>query len=324
MQRPVPRAIDPTAIVELRGVRKSFRQKQPAACLRDALRPRYRHVTALDDVSFTVAPGAFVAYAGPNGAGKSTTIKLLGGLLMQDAGEISVLGLSPDRHRIPIMRRMGILFGNRTELWWDHPVSTSYQWKRSVWDIPAGDFAAMEALVLDLLDIRPFYHTFARELSLGQRMRADLGMLLLHRPDLLLLDEPTLGLDVLAKRQMIAFLKNLNARQGTTVIVTSHDMDDLEEMARRVLLIAQGRVAFDGDFTGLRQALGCTRRATVRFADGTTRDYPFENAKELMARLAALDDIADIAFGQTSLEEGLATLFASWKRGEGTSLAAPD
>jgi ABC-2 type transport system ATP-binding protein len=206
-----------------------------------------------------VERGEFVAYAGPNGAGKSTTIKLLGGMLMQSAGEITALGLSPVKHRIPLMRKLGVLFGNRTELWWDHPVASSYRWKKAVWNIADKDFNEMEAMVLDLLDIKPFYHTFARELSLGQRMRADLGMTLLHRPELILLDEPTLGLDVLAKRQMIKFLKELNETEKTTVIVTSHDMDDLEEMANRIILIAEGVAAFDGGFTELRGKLGCDK-----------------------------------------------------------------
>ncbi|GHU79669.1 hypothetical protein FACS189462_5380 [Spirochaetia bacterium] len=185
--------------VELRAVSKTFTQRQPARSPRDLIHPRQKIVAALDEVSFTIKRGEFVAYAGPNGAGKSTTIKLLGGMLVQNAGDISVLGMSPVKNRIPIMRRIGILFGNRTELWWDHPVSTSYRWKQKVWNIPQHVFKEMEEQVLELLDIRPFYNTFARELSLGQRMRADLGMLLLHRPELILLDEPTLGLDVLAK-----------------------------------------------------------------------------------------------------------------------------
>ncbi|MDR3120379.1 MAG: ATP-binding cassette domain-containing protein [Clostridiales bacterium] len=290
-----------------------FYQKQPAQNPRDLFRPRRKAVAALDDVTFSVKRGEFIAYAGPNGAGKSTTIKLLGGMLAQNAGEVSVLGMSPLRDRIAIMRRLGVLFGNRTELWWDHPVSASYRWKRKVWDIPRGDFEEMESLVLDLLDIRPFYNTFARELSLGQRMRADLGMLLLHRPELILLDEPTLGLDVLAKRRMIGFLKELNARDGTTIIVTSHDMDDLEEMARRILLISHGKIAFDGDFSALRGELGLTRKAVVCFADGSRREIPYGDTKTVLRGIAELDGVSDVSFTQASLEEGLAALFERWK-----------
>ena len=300
--------------VELNNVSKIFFQKQPARSVRDFFRPKYKTVKALDDVSFTIKRGELVAYAGPNGAGKSTTIKLLGGMLKQNHGEISALGMSPVKNRIALMRRLGVLFGNRRELWWDHPVSSSYRWKQKVWDIPKKDFDEMESLVLDLLDIRPFYQTFARELSLGQRMRADLGMMLLHRPGLILLDEPTLGLDVLAKRQIIGFLKKLNETEGTTIIVTSHDMDDLEEMARRILLVSNGKIAFDGSFAALRNELGTTRRAVVSFNDGQRQEIDYTDTAKLLRELSELENIADISFTQTSLEEGLANLFAKWKQ----------
>ena len=304
--------------VSLCGVSKIFIQKQPALSLRDFFISRKKTINALDDVSFNVSRGELVAYAGPNGAGKSTTIKLLAGMLAPNAGEITVLGMSPLKNRIPVMRRLGVLFGNRTELWWDHPVATSYHWKQKVWDIPKNEFNETENLVLDLLDIRPFYRTFARELSLGQRMRADLAMLLLHRPELILLDEPTLGLDVLAKRQIIGFLKQLNENEGTTIIVTSHDMDDLEEMTRRILLISNGRIAFDGSFDRLRIELGCTRKAIVDFKDARRQEIPYDDTGKLLKQLSELEkndgtNIADISFTQTSLEEGLANLFLKWK-----------
>ncbi|MCL2007939.1 MAG: ATP-binding cassette domain-containing protein [Treponema sp.] len=299
--------------VSFKNVTKVFSQKQPPASFADFLKPKHLTINALDDVSFTLEQGELVAYAGPNGAGKSTTIKLLGGMLAQTGGEISVLGMSPLKNRIPLMRKLGVLFGNRTELWWDHPVSSSFRWKQRVWDIPKKDFEEMQALVLDLLDIRPFFKTFARELSLGQRMRADLAMMLLHRPSLILLDEPTLGLDVLAKRQMIGFLKTLNQNEGTTIIVTSHDMDDLEEMTKRILLISNGKIAFDGSFASLRDELGCTRRAIITFKDDSRKEIAYNDTAKLLEELSGMPNIADISFSQTSLEEGLANLFAKWR-----------
>jgi len=304
--------------VDVSGVCKIFSQRQPPRHFRDFITPRQKIVKALDDVSFTIKKGELVAYAGPNGAGKSTTIKLLGGMLVQNVGNISVLGMSPLKNRIPLMKKLGVLFGNRTELWWDHPVSSSYAWKQKVWDIPQKEFNEIEALVLDLLDIRPFYRTFTRELSLGQRMRADLGMMLLHRPELILLDEPTLGLDVLAKRQIISFLKKINQEEGVTIIVTSHDMDDLEEMTRRILLISNGRIAFDGGFTDLRAELGCSRRAVVSFSDGASREFPCEDTGALLKELSNMVNIVDISFIQTSLEEGLANLYVKWKENTGS------
>ncbi|MCL2772586.1 MAG: ATP-binding cassette domain-containing protein [Oscillospiraceae bacterium] len=311
----VIRRTDATNAVNLINVSKIFAQKQPAESVRDFFSPRKKIIPALDDISFTVKRGEFVAYAGPNGAGKSTTIKLLGGMLIQSKGEISVLGMSPMKNRIALMRKLGVLFGNRTELWMDHPVSSSYRWKRTVWDISKKDFEDTEALVLELLDIKPFYKTFARELSLGQRMRADLGLMLLHSPELILLDEPTLGLDVLAKRQMINFLKKLNEQKNTTIIVTSHDMDDLEEMARRILLISNGKIAFDGDFANLRSELGCTKKAIVDFNDGTRTEILYQDTNKLLKDISEMNGIIDVSFTQTSLEEGLANLFMKWKNG---------
>ena len=304
--------------VRVAGVTKIFTQWQRdntgGGLLRNLVKPEKRIVTALDDVSFEVEKGGFVAYAGPNGAGKSTTMKLLSGMLMPTSGEIRALSMSPQKQRRSIMRHMGVLFGNRTELWWDHPVIQSFEWKKVVWGIPDDVYSRNLGMVTELLDIGGLLKTFARELSLGQRMRADLAMLLLHSPSLILLDEPTLGLDVMAKRQMIAFLKRLNEAEGTTIIVTSHDMDDLEEMARRILLISEGRIAFDGDFDALRDELGCTKRASVTMADGTIRVIECRDTGLLLRELSALDRVADVSFTQTSLEEGLANLYAGWRQ----------
>lgn len=220
--------------VNVNSVTKIFTQWQREnagkGLIKNLLKPQKKIITALDNVSFKVGNGEFIAYAGPNGAGKSTTMKLLAGMLQPTEGGVSVLGMSPDKDRIKIMGRIGVLFGNRTELWWDHPVSQSFEWKKVVWDIPEKVYKHNLEMVVDLLDIGELLKTYARELSLGQRMRADLAMMLLHSPELILLDEPTLGLDVVAKRQMIQFLKNINREKGVTIIVTSHDMDDLEEM----------------------------------------------------------------------------------------------
>ncbi|MCL2704218.1 MAG: ATP-binding cassette domain-containing protein [Defluviitaleaceae bacterium] len=303
--------------VSIKGVTKTFIQWQRdntgKGILRNLIKPEKRVVTALDNVSFEIGKGEFLAYAGPNGAGKSTTMKLLSGMLLPTSGDISVLAMSPQKQRRAIMRNLGVLFGNRTELWWDHPVIQSFEWKKVVWDIPDAQYRKNLAMVTELLDIGGLLKTFARELSLGQRMRADLAMLLLHSPSLILLDEPTLGLDVMAKRQMIGFLKQLNERSGTTIVVTSHDMDDLEEMARRILLISGGKIAFDGGFAALRNELGCTKRAVVNFNNGTQRQIDYQDTGKLLHELSGLDGVADISFTQTSLEEGLANLFAKWR-----------
>ncbi len=262
--------------IELSHLTKTYAQWQRSFRLKDLgrslLRPQTREVHALQDVSLTVRRGEFVAYAGPNGAGKSTTMKLLSGMLAPTSGDAYALGLHPRKARIQLMKRAGVLFGQRSELWWDHPVAMSFEWKRTVWDIPQHTYERMRAMVCELLGLGPLMQTFARELSLGQRMRCDLGLLLLHEPELLLLDEPTLGLDVLAKQQLIAFLKHLHREDGVTILVTSHDMDDLQEMAQRLILISGGRIAFDGTFDALRGAAP----APLTVEQTVTRGAPIE------------------------------------------------
>jgi len=308
--------------ISIRGVTKEFVQWQRdntgKGLLRNLIKPEKRVITALDNVSFEVKTGEFVAYAGPNGAGKSTTIKLLSGMLLPTAGDLEVLSMSPQKQRRAIMRHLGVLFGNRTELWWDHPIIQSFEWKKVVWDIPDDMYKKNLAMVTELLDIGDLLNTFARELSLGQRMRADVAMMLLHSPKLILLDEPTLGLDVEAKRQTIRFLKQLNEQEGTTIVVTSHDMDDLEEMARRILLISKGKIAFDGGFDELRNELECTKRAIVKFNNGTQQVVDYKNTNKLLGKLSKMDGVVDVIFTQTSLEEGLANLFVKWKNQDST------
>ncbi len=321
--------------VSVSSVTKIFTQWQRENAgrnlVQNLLKPQKKIITALDDVTFSVNRGEFIAYAGPNGAGKSTTMKLLAGMLQPTNGTVSVLGLSPDKDRIRIMSRLGVLFGNRTELWWDHPISQSFEWKKVVWDIPDDIYKRNLDMVIELLDIGELMKTFARELSLGQRMRADLGMMLLHSPEIVLLDEPTLGLDVVAKRQMIEFLKRINRENNVTIIVTSHDMDDLEEMAQRILMIANGNIAYDGSFGGLRDITGNLTRfiistdgvipqlETGTMLSGENGVFEFEvdlaktPIKSLLGRLSEIDGIRDVEIKKAPIEQVIAELYKSWK-----------
>lgn len=248
-------------VVEMENVVKYYDQKRPVGLFR---RETHR-VYALNGVSFSLEKGDLCAYAGPNGAGKSTTFKLLSGMLSPQAGKVSAFGGNPAERRVAMMQKTGVLFGNRSELWWDHPVRTSFLWKKQVWGIDDRAYAENLGFLKELLDLEEVWTVFARELSLGQRMRANLALTFLHDPQLVLLDEPTLGLDVLAKRQMIGFIKRINEEKKATILVTSHDMDDLMEMTRRVILIQRGKLAFDGDLqallfrTGDRRTLRITR-----------------------------------------------------------------
>src|SRR5215204_3034770 len=260
-------------VVELRGVWKVYRTRQRAARLRDVvrkfLRPELRRVEALRGIDLTVKRGEVVAYAGPNGAGKSTTIKLLSGLLAPDSGTVRALGMDPVRDRVRYVGRVGVVFGQRSELWWDHAVAASFEWKRVVWNVPADRYERMLGVIRELLGLDEFFNATARELSLGQRMRANLGLALLPEPEILLLDEPTLGLDVLARRRILEFIRQLNRERGVSVVVTSHDMAELEQLAGRIVLLHHGEIAFDGDFSELRRTLTRRRVLTIETANET-------------------------------------------------------
>ncbi len=312
--------------IEIRHVTKYFDQIRPVSLFR---RER-RRVTALDDVSFTLEKGELAAYAGPNGAGKSTTFKLLCGMLRPQAGQVRLFGMDPCANRIPVMRRTGVLFGNRSELWWDHPVRASFEWKKAVWDIDDSAYRRTCGELRELLALDDIWNSFARELSLGQRMRADLALALLHGPELVLLDEPTLGLDVLAKRQMIDFLKRVNRERGVTLLVTSHDMDDLTDMARRLLLINQGRLAFDGTRDELTRLAGDPRLIRLTL-DGKPPALPgatFAGLEEgrcvyrydagqvpveqLFAALAGIPGVRDLELAREDVEVVIAGLYRQW------------
>lgn len=324
-------------IVDLREVWKIYRQRQRSHQLREALRnlihAPIRTVEALRGVSLRVARGEIVAYAGPNGAGKSTTVKLLSGLLAPDRGRVRVLGLDPVRDRTRYVNHIGVVFGQRTELWWDHPIAASYEWKRVVWDIPHERYERMVGLVRELLGLDEFFHSAARELSLGQRMRADLGMALLHEPDILFLDEPTLGLDVLAKRDMLRFVTELNRERRVTVMVTSHDMSDLEQLAGRVVMIHRGAIAFDGDFERLRREYADQRRLLLETAsgpapalasaelvasDGTRHEYRFDATRTRIAALleqaASQTQVVDVETHRAPIDDVIADIYERWQR----------
>ena len=326
-----------TPALAIDNVTKLYAQWQRTGKMKDILKnlvkPEKREVRALDNITLRVEKGDFVAYAGANGAGKSTTIKILCGILQPTSGSVSVLGLDPANDRVQLMNRIGIVFGQRTELWWDHPVVTSYEWKKTVWNIPNNVYEENLHIVTELLDLGDILHTFSRELSLGQRMRADLGMMLLHNPEVIFLDEPTLGLDVLAKRQMIDFLKLLNKERGTTIVVTSHDMDDLEEMARRIVLLSAGKIAFDGDFDELRMAQGTIGRIRVTTgseipccfecmeyisSEANIHEYAFDSEampiRTILAELSHTEDVQNVEIKKAPIEEVIAALYQSWKK----------
>jgi ABC-2 type transport system ATP-binding protein len=313
--------------------RQRVRSARLADVFRNLLRPEVRVVEALRGIDLTVRRGEVVAYAGPNGAGKSTTIKLLSGLLAPDGGRVRALGLDPVRQRVGYVGRIGVVFGQRTELWWDHPVSASFEWKRVVWNIPRQRYERMLGLVRELLGLDDIFRTLTRELSLGQRMRADLGLALLHEPEILLLDEPTLGLDVLARRRILAFIQELNRERGVSVFVTSHDMAELEQLAGRIVMLHQGQIAFDGPFADLRRLLTGRRVLIIETAssvapeltgaelirsDAGRHEYQFDatmrKLADLLDQAAAQTEVLDVETHRAPIDQVVADLYEHWQK----------
>jgi len=258
-------------IIAVDDLRKHFagRRARPglAGALRDLVRPERTEVRAVDGVSFRVGAGEVVGYLGPNGAGKSTTLKVLTGLLVPTGGRVVVDGRVPWRERRAYVAGIGAVFGQRSTLWWDLPVVESLELLRHMYRVPADRFAANLAAFRSLLDLDEFLATPVRSLSLGQRMRADLAAALLHEPRLLFLDEPTIGLDVVAKERIRDFVRHINRERGTTVLLTTHDLSDVERLCERVMIIDHGRLLFDGRLAALRERFGGRRTLVVDLED---------------------------------------------------------
>ncbi len=243
--------------IELSGIRKTFKvYERPEGrwgLLKGAFRRTVRLVTALDGVSFAIGEGELVGLIGPNGAGKSTTVKVMSGILTPDGGSCVINGRVPWKSRVAHVSEIGVVFGQRSQLWWDVPVGDSFSLLRDIYDVPQARFEARLSELTGALEIESLLKTPARQLSLGQRMRCELAAALLHSPKLLFLDEPTIGLDAVSKLALRAFLKEENVRSGVTVLLTTHDMDDIEALCSRVMVIGHGKLLYDGALPGLRE-----------------------------------------------------------------------
>jgi ABC-2 type transport system ATP-binding protein len=285
-------------------------------------------VEAVRNVTLSVAEGELIGYIGPNGAGKSTTIKMFTGILSPTAGHLRVAGLEPIRDRRQLARRIGVVFGQRTTLWWDLPLRDSFELLRRMYGVPDRRFAENLKRYVDLLELGPMLDTPVRQLSLGQRMRGDLTAALLHDPKILYLDEPTIGLDVTSKAVVREFLAELNREQGTTIVLTTHDLDDIERLCRRVVVVDHGTIAYDGDLGELRVRVAADRTlivdlvtpappidvagATVTRVDGPRQwlSFPAEaNAALLVSAIAGRHDLADISIREPDIEDVIRALY---------------
>lgn len=281
-------------LIRVEGLCKDYRlvdrREGVSGGLKDLVRPRRRLLRAVDDVSFTIEPGEMVGYIGANGAGKSTTIKMLTGILTPSAGAVEVGGLVPWRQRQQYTRHIGVVFGQRTQLWWDLAVVESFRLLKKIYEVDDATYERQMALFDEMLETGKLLSQPVRKLSLGQRMRCDLAAALLHRPRVLFLDEPTIGLDVVAKENIRGFLRDIRERDGVTVILTTHDLGDIEQLCRRVIIIDQGRVHFDGELAELRRRVGQSVSLAIELRE------PAASA-ELVAATGALPVAWDEASG---------------------------
>jgi ABC-2 type transport system ATP-binding protein len=310
--------------IEVSGLGRTFVVRRKAG----RLRRRTDTVHAVSDLSFSVRAGEMVGYIGPNGAGKSTTIKMLTGILTPTTGHLRVAGLEPQKDRTTLARRIGVVFGQRSTLWWDLPLRDSFELLQKIYRIDPVRFDSNLSRYVDLLDLGDLLDTPVRQLSLGQRMRGEITAALLHDPEILYLDEPTIGLDVVSKGRLRDFLRTLNRERGTTLILTTHDLQDIEALCDRVIVIDHGTAVFDGSLVDLHRSGGSQRTLVVDLLDErepivvegaeTVRvegprqwlRFPAEtSAAPIVSAVAAAYDVADLSIQEPAIEDVIRDLY---------------
>jgi ABC-2 type transport system ATP-binding protein len=323
-------------MIRLRNISKTFRvvkrEKGPAAALLSLFKREYSEIHALDEVSFSVEKGGIAGFIGPNGAGKSTAIKIMSGILTPDSGECTVLGMCPWVSRKKYVAHIGVVFGQRTQLWWDVPVQDSFELLKDIYRVDGKRFRENLRELAEILELGGLLAVPLRQLSLGQRMRCEIAASLLHDPEVLFLDEPTIGLDALSKLAVRRIIADLNRERKITVILTSHDMDDIEALTNRILLIGKGRLLYDGELSALRSRYDRLRRLELHYegpVSAETLGEPegirlvsqkdnhavYEVDTDVIGVSAALRllgeklDIRDMSAGSRPIEEIIASLY---------------
>lgn len=321
------------SLIELSEICKTFKtaERPPGlfGAMRGAFMRQSREVKALDRISFSIEEGELVGYIGPNGAGKSTTVKVMSGILVPDSGSCQVMGRVPWQQRVAHVAQIGVVFGQRSQLWWDVPVLDSFELLRDIYRVSASDYQKRLCALTEILEIGGLLATPVRQLSLGQRMRCELVASLLHNPRLLFLDEPTIGLDAVSKLALRDFLKEMNQKHGVTMILTTHDMADIETLCQRVMVIGHGRLLYDGLLDGLKRQYAPERRIRAKLAGpcsltelpGAERLEMLENeiivyfrpeqvqAQEIIAQLAAACPLLDLVVEDQGVEEMIARMY---------------
>ena len=313
------------ALIEVEELARTFTVRRKAGRVRRTTDV----VHAVRDLSFTVGRGEMVGYIGPNGAGKSTTVKMLTGILVPTSGRLSVAGIDPSRHRVELTRRIGVVFGQRTTLWWDLPLRDSFDLLRRIYRVDTDRHRRNLAEFTELLGLGDLMDTPVRQLSLGQRMRGDIAAALLHDPEILYLDEPTIGLDVVSKGRLREFLRAVNAERDVTLLLTTHDLQDIEQLCSRVMVIDHGSLVYDGTLAGLHDEGSSSRTLVVDLVDeappidvpgaqvakveGPRQWLTFPagaSAAPVVAAVAASYDVADLSIQEPDIEDVIRQIYS--------------
>jgi ABC-2 type transport system ATP-binding protein len=315
-------------MIQVSGLSKHFKRKINvegsggfSAVMRNIFAPRYEVVRAVDDITFNISSGEIVGYIGPNGAGKSTSIKMLVGILTPTGGTVHVNGLSPVKDRKANARQIGVVFGQKTQLWWDLPLRDSFMLLKDMYKVSNESYNRNMKSFDDILELDSFLDTPVRQLSLGQRMRADVAAALLHDPKLIFLDEPTIGIDIVAKERLRAFIQEINSQRQTTVLLTTHDIGDIEKLCKRIMIINRGHVIYDGALEELKQRFDAPRKLVVEFgrevpdfdlpgikeavSSGTKKSFTFTRDMSPSALIAAINEryeINDLTIEEPEIE----------------------
>lgn len=324
-------------MIEVQGLSKSFKVIKRDAGIGSAVKslfhPKYSKIQALEDISFKIDEGEIVGYIGPNGAGKSTTIKIISGILVPDKGKCNILGFTPWKDRVSHVKNIGVVFGQRSQLWWDVPVIDSYNLLKDIYKISDKDFKNNLELLTDTLELSTLLTTPVRQLSLGQRMRCEIGASLLHNPKILFLDEPTIGLDAVSKIAVRNFIKTINKEKKVTVILTTHDMNDIEALAQRIILIGKGKILLDGTLADIKSRFVTNKTLTIDFSEndkainipGTALlsrtkerlslsvDLNKIKVSEVIGKLSDKLEITDVSVESRPIEEIVVDLYKEYK-----------
>ncbi len=326
-------------VIELKNINKTFKVAKRdggfSNAVKSLFKKDYTYIHALKDVSFTVNDGEMVGYIGPNGAGKSSTIKIMSGILTPDSGSVVINGHNPSKERTEHAQNIGVVFGQRTQLWWDVPIIDSFELLKEIYKIDDKAYKKMSDELIQLLNLTEIIKTPARQLSLGQRMRCEIAASLLHNPKILFLDEPTIGLDAVSKIAVRDFIKKINQTYKTTVILTTHDMQDIEALTERILLIGKGQILLDGSLNELKKRNSSVKTLTVEYlaSDSVTFSPPngtniIKNLNGLLELeidteittvastinyLSSVLDIQDISVSSTSAEDMVVSLYKEFK-----------